>query len=240
MTTLAAITKEVRQQANPQKAAVLRRFFKTGKGEYGEGDVFVGLMVPVSRQIVRKFVDAPLTVVAGLLASKIHEERLIALLILVNQFGKSSVVGQKKIFDFYVTSLSRINNWDLVDLSAPKIVGRYLFEQVPHARALTLLKRMARSKNLWERRVAVLATFWYIKEGEFDEPCVIAEMLLKDKHDLIHKAVGWMLREMGKRSQPALEKFLQKHCRVMPRTMLRYAIERFPEPLRKKYLTGMV
>jgi 3-methyladenine DNA glycosylase AlkD len=219
------------QAADPEDAAVLQRFFKTGPGEYGEGDVFAGVKVPKIRKLVREVWTAEESVVRSLLASAIHEARLLALLILVRQFEKGTEADRARIFRLYLASTSRINNWDLVDLSAPNIVGGYLVD-----RSRRPLYRLAGSKSLWERRIAILATFAFIRRHEFDGTLAIADRLLDDREDLIHKAVGWMLREIGKRDLSVLETFLQPRLTVMPRTMLRYAIERFPEAKRQNYL----
>lgn len=229
--TLANLKKDVKSAANKEKAALLQRFFKTGPGEYAEGDVFAGLMVPVSRKIARKYAELPLSEIKRLLASEIHEERLIALLILVARFTDGDEPTRKKIFDLYLRSTERVNNWDLVDLSAPKIVGARLLH-----RDAGILKKLARSKNVWERRIAIVSTMHFIARGRFAETLEIAEMLLRDRHDLIHKATGWMLREVGKKSAPTLRRFLDTHAAGMPATMLRYAIERFPDSRRRAYL----
>lgn len=226
------LRKELRLKANPKKAKILQGFFKTGKGEYGEGDVFIGLVVPETRKIAKKYQTLNLLDIKKLLSSKIHEERLLALFVLTEQFGKAGEKERRKIFQFYLSQTKNINNWDLVDLSADKIVGAHL-----EGKSKNILYQLAKSKNLWERRIAALATFHFIKRGQSKEILKIAEILLKDKEDLIHKAVGWMLREVGKRCGEKIEEeFLKKHCRKMPRTMLRYAIEKFPENKRKKYL----
>ncbi len=231
---LSRLRKDIQQFANPEKAQLLSRFFKTGKGEYGEGDVFVGVVVPDSRKIAVKYKDLPLSEVATLLQSKVHEERLIALLILVHKFGKGDDSIKKKICEFYLSHTNSINNWDLVDLSADKIVGEYL-----KTRERSILVKLARSESIWERRISMLATFAFIKNGEYKDTFIVADILLQDKHDLIQKAVGWMLREVGKRvSEEALVEFLQSRYKTMPRTALRYAIERFSDEKRKKYLTG--
>ncbi|MEN6458207.1 MAG: DNA alkylation repair protein [Thermoguttaceae bacterium] len=223
----------LRSFADPEQAAILARFFKTGPGQYGEGDKFIGVKVPVTRKVAKEFTSLPLTEIECLLHSEIHEERLLALVILVGQFEKGDNAIKKQIYDLYLANTSYINNWDLVDLSAPQIVGGYL-----ETRSRKPLERLAKSKSLWERRISILATFHFIREGDFADTIRIAKMLLKDKEDLIHKAVGWMLREVGKRDVVVLEEFLGNHCRVMPRTMLRYAIERFPEGKRRGYMNG--
>lgn len=233
--SLKTLRKELKALANPEKAKILQRFFKTGPGQYGEGDVFLGVTVPVSRSIARKFRDLPLFEITQLLKSRIHEERLIALLILVLRFAKSDEDQREKICNFYFRSTRYINNWDLVDLSAKYIVGAHLYPKNKD-----VLYRLAQSKSLWERRIAVIATFYFIDRKHFIDTFAIAEILISDKHDLIHKAVGWMLREVGKKDQFEEETFLRKHYQRMPRTMLRYAIERFSEPLRKAYLLGTV
>ena len=217
-----------------KKLRVLKRFFKTGKGQYGEGDIFLGVQVPDSRKIVRKYTGISLEDTLSFLSSKIHEERLIALLIMVEKAKRSDEAGKETLFKKYLENTQYINNWDLVDLSADKIVGSYLFDKPKD-----ILYSLAVSENLWERRIAILATFDFIKKGFYQETLKIAKILLNDRHDLIHKAVGWMLREVGKRcSQEVLEQFLIINYKQMPRTMLRYAIERLPETLRLQYLNG--
>ena len=233
MATLAEIRRDLREHASKEKAAVLQRFFKTGPGEYGEGDRFIGVQVPAARKVARRYAAIPLRQVRSLLRSSVHEERLLALLILVQKFGKADPGGQREIYAFYLEHVAHINNWDLVDLSADMIVGAYL---LPRKRGV--LRRLARSKDLWERRISIIATFHFIRRGEFEDTLAIAELLLHDDHDLIHKAVGWMLREVGNRDREAEERFLKRHYRGMPRTMLRYAIERFPEAKRLAYLRG--
>ena len=229
------IQKRLRSFASKGRAALLQRYFKTGPGQYGEGDKFLGVMVPNIRLVVKEFRDAPLPEVMKLLRSPWHEERLLALLQLVDQFERGSEAVRKKVYSLYLKNTRFINNWDLVDLSAPKIVGPYL-----DGGSRALLYRFVLSKNLWERRIAVLATFPYIRQGDFTDALSLSEILLTDEEDLMHKAVGWMLREVGKKDVAVLEGFLRKHHRNMPRTSLRYAIERFPETKRKKYLKGMV
>ena len=226
-----ALKKDITIKANAQRATLLQRYFKTGKGEYAEGDIFLGLTVPQCRQIANKYRDLAITESKTLLQSKYHEERLIALLILVDQFSRYDNKNNKLIFDTYLSLTNFINNWDLVDLTAPKIIGKYLFTNKSD-----LLFKLAASDNLWERRIAVLATFYFIQQNSFIEALQVAKILVNDKHDLIHKAVGWMLREIGKRDLLTEEKFLKKYLKVMPRTMLRYAIEKFPEEKRRQYL----
>ena len=216
-----------------EQARVLQRFFKTGLGEYGQGDVFVGLRVPEIRKLAREYRALPLPEITRLLQSPLHEARMLALFILVRAYAQGDVSVQERIFDLYLRSTRFINNWDLVDASAEHIVGAHL-----RYRSRSPLYNLAVSNLLWERRISIMATFLYIKRGEVAETLRIAELLLRDPADLIHKAVGWMLREIGKRDRPAEEDFLKKNYKIMPRTMLRYAIERFPETLRKQYLRG--
>jgi 3-methyladenine DNA glycosylase AlkD len=225
------VKKELKSLADPKQAALLQGFFKTGKGQYGEGDIFLGIKVPVQRKVAKKHKDMSTGEVQKLLNSKIHEHRLVALLILVENFRKADPKNQKLIFDLYLKNTKNINNWDLVDLSAHKIIGSYLLDK-----DRKLLYRLARSKSLWERRISVISTFMLINHGDFKDSLRIAELLLHDRHDLIHKAVGWMLREIGNRDRKVEEKFLNKHHKVMPRTMLRYAIEKFDEKKRKFYM----
>lgn len=226
--------KGLRSLGSPEQAAVLARFFKTGPGQYGEGDRFIGVKVPVIRKVAKDFRHLSPPEIESLLHSAIHEERLLALVILVGQFEKGDDGTRKSIYDLYLANTPYINNWDLVDLSAPQIVGGYL-----ETRSRKPLDRLAKSASLWERRISIVATHRFIRHGEFSDTLRIAERLLGDKEDLIHKATGWMLREVGKRDVAALEEFLGKHCRVMPRTMLRYAIERLTEENRRKYLSGI-
>ncbi|HOX05136.1 MAG TPA: DNA alkylation repair protein [Planctomycetota bacterium] len=234
---LPALRAELRRLADPRQAKNLQWFFKTAPGEYGEGDAFLGLRVPDLRRLSRAHRDLPLAAVRSLLGSRFHEERMLALFILVLGYGRADEAGRETIFRLYLRALEagRINNWDLVDCSAPYIVGRHLLD-----RDRRLLYRLAKSGSLWERRVAVLATFWFIREGQFAESLCLARLLLSDREDLIHKATGWMLREVGKRDPEAAAGFLRKHCRTMPRTMLRYAIERLPAAGRRMYLAGRV
>ena len=223
--------KELRKYADKKKAKVLSRFFKTGPGDYAEGDIFLGVMVPFIRKVLKEFRELPLSDVIILLHSKFHEERLLALLILVHQFNKVDTKAKEKIYKAYLANTKFINNWDLVDLSASQIVGRFLIDK-----DRLILYKLAKSPLLWERRIAILATFAFIRLGDFGDVFCIVKLLLCDKEDLIHKACGWMLREVGKRDALAEEKFLLKYCEVMPRTMLRYAIEKFPLEKRKSFL----
>jgi len=237
--SLKKLQNEVRGNSDPNRVNTLQRFFKTGPGQYGEGDVFSGLTVPQSRKIAGKYHNLPLEELGKLLHSKIHEERLIALLILVGQFDRGSDKLKKEIYEFYLKNAHKINNWDLVDTSAHYILGRYLWETRKDTKKV--LSSLAKSDNLWERRIAIISTFYYIQKGESQLTFMIADILLHDREDLIQKAVGWMLREVGKRcSQLELEKFLRPRYHEMPRTMLRYAIERFPKDLYQKYLKGLV
>jgi 3-methyladenine DNA glycosylase AlkD len=225
---------DIKKLSNKKRAAVMQRFFKTGEGEYGFGDVFAGLTVPQSRELALKYKDLDFEDIYKLLRSEIHEERLIALLILVHNFQKQELL-QRRIYEFYMKNIKFVNNWDLVDLSSDKIVGGYLIDK-PKA----VLFKLAKSQNVWERRIAMIATFNFIKNGIFDDAIKIAEELIEDQNDLIQKAVGWMLREIGKRDLKTEDAFLKKHYKSMGRTALRYSIERLPENTRKKYLLGTI
>jgi len=229
------IYSDIRKQSDPERTINLQRFFKTKKGEYGEGDVFLGLTVPQCRKVVKQYKILDLCDVLKLLKSKYHEERLIALLIFVEQFSKGDPKKRKEIYDNYLNNTKYINNWDLVDLSAHKIVGAYLFDK-----NRSVLYKLAKSSDLWEKRISIIATAWFIKNNDFDDTLNISDILLNDKHDLIHKAVGWMLREIGNNDLLVEEKFLKSRYKTMPRTMLRYAIEKFEEGKRKKYLKGEI
>ena len=233
MAGAAAISAELRALACAETAANLQRFFKTGPGQYGAGDLFLGIKVPVMRALAKQHRDADLVTVAKLLESRYHEERLFALLLLMQFYQRGTEEHQVAAYDLYLCNTQHINNWDLVDVSAPRIVGRHLQD-----RPRKILYQLARSSVLWERRIAILSTAWFIRLDDFDDTLRIAKILLHDEHDLMHKAVGWMLREVGKRDLAAEEDFLLKHYRDMPRTMLRYAIERFPDIQRKRYLSG--
>lgn len=232
---LKKLQKELRKCASKEKAKILQGFFKTGPGEYGEGDIFLGVQVPHIRNIVKRYIYLSLSEVRILLRSKIHEERLAALLIIILQFNRSSYAAKKIIYGFYLKNTAYINNWDLVDLSAPHIVGAYLIDKDK-----STLYQLAKSKALWQRRIAIVSTFNFIRNNQFADTLRIAKILLTDKEDLLHKATGWMLREVGKRDTGILENFLSKHHRDMPRTMLRYAIERLPVSKRRAYLKGRV
>ncbi|NOY07003.1 MAG: DNA alkylation repair protein, partial [Chlorobi bacterium] len=233
MSRLQEIQQHLRTLADPERAAVHQRFFKTGPGEYGEGDRFLGIRVPVLRKLARAYRDLSLAETKKLLASSIHEERFLALLIMVLKYRAGNEDERTTIYRLYLDSTRYVNNWDLVDTTAEHVVGDYLRD-----RDRSVLRRLALSRSMWERRIAILATFHYIRRNSFDETLAIAEVLLDDPEDLIHKAVGWMLREVGKRDMKTEERFLRKHYKAMPRTMLRYAIEKFPEPLRQRYLKG--
>lgn len=239
------LVKDLEKLKNPAKAEIFKRFFKTGKGEYGEGDVFFGLTVPQTRAVVKKYLQLPFIEIQKLLNNKVHECRWVASMILCEKYNKTkkNVILSKakdpsrnrtvdEIADFYLKNAGKFNNWDLVDSTAPNILGDYLFDKNK-----AVLFKFAKSKNLWERRISIMSTFGFIRKNQFNDALKIAEILLNDEHDLIHKAVGWMLREIGKRDLKAEEKFLQKHYQKMPRTMLRYAIEKFPESKRKFFLT---
>lgn len=227
----------LRRNANSGKAKILQSYFKTGRGEYGEGDIFLGLTVPLQRSIAKKYTHVSLHEIKDLLHSTIHEFRQTALMILGLQFQKSLPQAQKNMYDFYLKNTKYINNWDLIDGSAPTVVGGYLFKNLKERKALSVL---VKSKSIWERRIGVMATFAFIKYDQFDDAVQIATLLLNDPHDLIHKAVGWMLREIGKRSMETEERFLRENYKKMPRTMLRYAIEKFPETKRQAYLHGTI
>ncbi len=231
--TLENIRKELERLSNKEYAARLQTYFKTGKGGYGEGDKFLGIQAPILRKTVKKYRNISIDEASELIKSPFHEERLFSLFMLVCLFKKADDGDKKKIYALYLKNAKFINNWDLVDASAGRIVGAYLF-----TRDKKPIYALAKSKNLWERRISIMATSYFIGHNEFADTLKIAEMLLKDKEDLIHKAVGWLLREIGKRNFELEESFLKKHYASMPRTMLRYAIEKFPEEKRKSYLKG--
>ena len=229
--TAKAVQQRLQSLGSPEAAALAAKYFKTGPGEYGEGDIFWGIRMPVSRKVAQEFRELPETEVLALLSSTMHEERLVALLMLVERASQGNPSTKKQVFDLYLQNTDYVNNWDLVDTSAPKIVGGYLVDK-----SRKPLHRLATSTSLWERRIAIIATQYFIQQNDFADTLKVAEMLLNDQQDLIHKATGWMLREVGKRDRTVLEQFLQVHFRTMPRTMLRYAIERFPEARRQMYL----
>lgn len=235
MTIAQEIRARLRKLGTKKRAKVSRRFFKTGPGEYGEGDIFLGVTVPELRQLAASYQAITVREVTQLLRSTIHEERLLALLILCRAYTSGDGHIQKRIYELYLENTRHVNNWDLVDASAEHIVGAFLT-----GKSKQPLYALAKSKNLWERRIGIMATFHFIKRDKFEETLKIATILLSDKEDLIHKAVGWMLREVGKRHLQSEERFLNEHYKEMPRTMLRYAIERFPESKRQRYLKGKV
>ncbi len=226
------LKKDLNKLKNKEKAKILAGFFKTGKGEYGEGDIFLGLTSQEIKDVAKKYSkEINFNDLQRLFNSKIHEYRVTTLRILVEKYQKADEQLKKKIFNFYLKNIKQVNNWDLVDLSAPNIIGDYLLDK-----DRKILYKLAKSKNLWEKRISIISTYRFIKENNFNDTLKISEILLNDKHDLIHKAVGWMLREIGKKNQVIEEKFLRKYHKVMPRTMLRYAIEKFDENKRKFYL----
>lgn len=225
------IKKELKKLADNEKSVKLSGFFKTGKGQYGEGDVFIGITVPDQRKTAKLFYDTGLSEIEKLLDDPIHECRLTALLILIQKYSKADETEKKDIVDFYLSKTSRINNWDLVDLSAHQIIGNYYY-----SRDREILYKLAKSSSMWEQRIAVVSTYYFIKRNDFKEILAFSEMLLDHKHDLIHKAAGWMLRETGKMDLSVLRKFLDKHHKFMPRTMLRYSIEKLDDQERIKYM----
>jgi 3-methyladenine DNA glycosylase AlkD len=228
---LAQIIRNLAQLKNPDRAKNISWFFKTGKGQYGEGDIFLGIPVPEQRKVAKKYISLSLNDLQELLNSKVHEHRFTALLILVSKYRKAEESLKEEIFYFILKNTENINNWDLVDLSAPRIIGDYLLN-----RERSILYKLAKSTSLWERRISILSTFKFIDNNDFKDALKISELLLHDEHDLIHKAVGWALREIGKRDQNLEERFLNKHYPYMPRTTLRYAIEKFDEKKRQIYL----
>lgn len=230
------VEKALKELSSDQKADSSRLFFKAGPGEYGEGDEFIGVKVPDQRTVSRQFRDLELREVQELLDGPIHEHRLTALFILCLQFEKADVISRKRIYEMYLKNVSKgnVNNWDLVDSSAHKIVGDYLLDKDRGK-----LYELAESDNLWKQRVSIISTYHFIKNDQFGDTLLISELLLGHEHDLIHKAVGWMLREVGNRDAPTEQDFLDKHYKQMPRTMLRYAIEKFPETTRQQYLRGI-
>jgi 3-methyladenine DNA glycosylase AlkD len=233
--TAVKIKNELKKYANKKDAEHHQRFFKTKPGEYGEGDIFIGVRVPKIRLVAKQYKKLDLDSVESLLRSEIHEYRMIALIIMVNRFNLKNIgiKNQEDIFNLYVKNKDRINNWDLVGISAPHIIGGFLFD-----RDRNILYNFSKSTILWDRRIAILSTFYFIRKNDFNDCLKISKILLHDKEDLIHKAVGWMLREIGKRDIQVEEEFLKKEFKKMPRTMLRYAIEKFPEDLRQSYLKG--
>ena len=229
------VLREMELLADPEIAAHSQRFFKTGAGQYGEGDVFRGIRVPVLRRVAKDHQQLALPETLKLLHSPYHEDRLVALLILIHHYGRGDDADRTRVYSSYLKHTRLINNWDLVDCSAPQIVGTHLYDK-----DRAVLYKLAQSRSLWERRIAIIATFHFIRQGDVTDTLKLASMLLSDHEDLIHKAVGWMLREAGKRDLQSAEAFLREHCQHMPRTMLRYAIERLPERKRLQYLNGRV
>ncbi|MEI7841918.1 MAG: DNA alkylation repair protein [Gallionellaceae bacterium] len=225
------IQTHLRSIADPAVAKIAQGFFKTGPGQYGEGDIFLGIKVPTLRALIKSYRDTPLKTIAALIQSKFHEERLFALLLLIDFYQRGDEATQQQSYELYLANTAHINNWDLVDVSAPHIVGNFLADK-----PRDILYRLMKSNLLWERRISIIATFHFIRQNDFKDTLKIAEHLLGDQHDLMHKAVGWMLREVGKRDQATLEDFLRQHSQTMPRTMLRYSIERLPEELRLHYI----
>jgi len=237
MTTASDLLAALHARANPKRADALQGFFQTGPGQYGEGDRFLGLRVPDVRAVAKEAKALTLADVEALLDSEWHEARLAALAVMVNRFPKAGQADREAMVALYLRRTDRINNWDLVDVSAPHIVGAYLLDRDD---ALDVLERLAASENLWERRIAAVATFAFIRQRDVVPTLVVAEALIADLHDLVHKAVGWMLREAALRESAAVEAFLDRHAATMPRTMLRYTLERFPDPLRRRYMTMRV
>lgn len=235
MPTLPTLRSRIRALANPERAAFAQRFFKTGKGEYAEGDRFLGIRVPELRRLAREFRSIAEDEMFALLRSPLHEERLLALLLIGRAFARADDRGRRRLYHGYMAHLAFVNNWDLVDSSAPQIAGGYLAD-----RERAPLYKLAVSKNLWKRRIAIMATLAFIRRGDFDDTLRIADILAGDEEDLIHKAAGWMLREVGNRDPAAAKAYLRSRYRTMPRTMLRYAIERFPEAERRRYLRGQI
>lgn len=229
--TAAFVLSELLSMANPEKATFLQRFFKTGPGQYAEGDVFLGLVVPLTRSIAKANKQTPLSELQLLMESEYHEARLCALLIVMEQFKKASQTERKALFDFYIKNASRINNWDLVDVTCPHVVGVYLLDK-----DRSLLYELAESDNLWEQRIAMVSTVTFIRNREYTDTLALAERLMTHTHDLMHKAVGWMLREVGKKDRATLTDFLEQYATQLPRTALRYAIEHYPEEQRQYFL----
>lgn len=225
------VAKELNAHENPADAEFLQRFFKTGKGQYGEGDVFIGLRVPQTRMITKKYRDLPLAEIEKLLDSPIHEHRLAAVIIMAERAKRAKEFEKKDLYDLYLRRTDRINNWDIVDTSCRDVVGGYLMHK-----ARDPLYKLARSEKMWERRISVVSTWQFIRVGDLDDTFKIAEMLLDDKQDLMHKATGWMLREAGKRDEARLKDFLDQHAAVMPRTMLRYSLEKLHPADRAYYM----
>ena len=230
--TTAALKKKCNQLRNTEQAHIQRRFFKTAPGEYGHGDKFMGIKVPILRKIAKEYQEFSIQQITELLDSAWHEHRFIALCMLIHNYKKSKTKSQKNtVYRCYINNMDRVNNWDLVDISAPHIIGEHLIHSSPK-----ILYRWATHNNLWYRRIAIVSTFAFIRQQMFSDTLNIAEILFKDAEPLLHKAAGWMLREVGKRQQHTLSHFLQQHAAIMPRTMLRYAIEKYPKNIRNNYL----
>jgi 3-methyladenine DNA glycosylase AlkD len=230
------LRRELREAAEPERVPEIQRFFKTGPGGYGEGDVFLGVRVPAVRVVARSHAGLSLEDITKLLRSPIHEERLAALVILIRRYGRADEQQRQRIYDLYLANTAHVNSWDLVDVSAPHIVGAHLLDR--RGAEHRVLERLASSPSVWERRIAIMATFAFIRAGQYDDTLRLARVLLDDEHDLIHKAVGWMLREVGKRDEELLLVFLQQHAGDMPRTMLRYAVERLDAPVRAELMAA--
>ena len=229
-------SEEIRSLADKERTVHSKKFFKTGKGEYGYGDIFLGVRTPQIRSIAKKNISISTTEMKTLIKSKYHEERLLGLIILANKYSKDKDEKvRNQLYKIYVSSFKYVNNWDLVDVTCPHVIGKHLMDK-----ERSILYSWAKSDDLWTKRIAIVSTHWFIRKNDLDDTFKIAEILLNDEHDLIHKAVGWMLREAGKRDLEKEEIFLKKHYKNMPRTMLRYSIEKFPEPKRQKYLKGKI
>ena len=226
-----SLKKELKEASDPKRAEILQRFFKTKKGEYGYGDIFLGIAVPEQRKIIKKYKHLKLKEITELLQSKIHEHRFCALALLIEKYKKGNEKTKKEVVKIYLENTKYINNWDLVDISAYKIIGHYLYKKPKK-----ILYQLAKSLSLWERRIAIVTTFYFIKNGNNNLTFELAKILLKDKEDLIHKATGWMLREAGKRDEESLNNFLESYSKEMPRTMLRYSIEKFNKKEKNKFL----
>ena len=236
--TYKKIKKELKKYSSFKRKKTNEYFFKTGIGQYGEGDIFIGVSIPDCRKIAKKYMDVSLSEFKKLFSSPIHEEKMTAHIILILKFEKGSLTNQKSIYNFYIKNTKHINNWDFVDISSYKTIGAYLLSNKKVSKKI--LYKFARSKNLWQRRIAIISTYTFIRAGDYRDTLAISKILLSDKHDLIHKAVGWMLREVGKKSLGDEENFLKKSYKKMPRTMLRYATEKFGEEKRQAYLKGKI
>ena len=225
------LQKEIQSLTNSNRGKSESRFSKTGPGDYAEGQIFLGIKTSIKRNLAKKYAELNLNDIKKFIEENIHDHRFIALIILIKKYKRD----KQKIVDFYLENSKKWNNWSLVDISADKILGNFLLDK-----DRKVLYELARSENLWEKRIAIVATYAFIRQNQFEETLKISEILLSDKHDLIHKAVGWMLREVSKKNEKILEEFLEKHYSKIPRTTLRYAIEKFPEEKRKRYLKGEI